>query len=136
MSNNDEIRWRPRFDNFSIAFAQLEAACQQDKYSNLEFAGLIKSFEIAYEMAWKTLKDLLYFEGYDVKSPRSTIQQAFESGYITSLEPWVEALESRNVLSHTYDKNTASEAEELIKKTYLPMLKAVLEKLEPLRSKA
>jgi nucleotidyltransferase substrate binding protein (TIGR01987 family) len=136
MSNNDEIRWQQRFDNFKLAFDQLDKACDLGEYSDLEFAGLIKSFEIAFEMAWKTLKDLLYYEGFDVKSPRATIQQANELGMITDSTPWIEALESRNVLSHKYDKDKAEEAEALIKETYLPMLKEVLDKLQSRKDKA
>ena len=88
----------------------MEAACALDEYSELEFSGLIKSFEIAFEMAWKTLKGLLMYEGFDVNSPRTTIQQAFDSALIGDLSPWIEALESRNVLSHNYDKKIAAGA--------------------------
>jgi nucleotidyltransferase substrate binding protein (TIGR01987 family) len=130
MSENNEVRWRQRFDNFKSAFRQLEAACALDEYSELEFSGLIKSFEIAFEMAWKTLKDLLMYEGFDVNSPRTTIQQAFDSALINDLSPWIEALESRNVLSHNYDKNIAAGAEFLIKGTFLPMLRRVMETLK------
>jgi len=130
MSNNHEIRWIQRFNNFELAFNQLDVACEQENYSDLEFAGLIKCFEIAFEMAWKTLKDLLFYEGYDVKSPRAAIQQSFEMGYITDPEPWLDALESRNILSHKYDKEVAQDTEELIKCTYLPMLREVFEKLK------
>lgn len=136
MSNNDESRWQQRFDNFKLAFDQLDKACEQDDYSDLEFAGLIKNFEIAFEMAWKTMKDLLFYEGFDVKSPRATIQQAFELGVISDTDSWIEALESRNVLSHKYDKNTAAESEELIKETYLPMLKEALHNLQKRKDKA
>jgi nucleotidyltransferase substrate binding protein (TIGR01987 family) len=130
MSGKAEPRWRQRFDNFQLAFRQLEAACALEKYSDLEFAGLIKNFEMAYEMAWKTLKDLLAFEGFDVNSPRTTIQQAFESGLISNLAPWIEALESRNILTHNYDRNTAADAESIIRGTFLPMLREILEKLQ------
>jgi nucleotidyltransferase substrate binding protein (TIGR01987 family) len=129
MTNKDEIRWQLRFENFLLALRQLEAACAMEEYSELEFAGLIKNFEIAFEMAWKTLKDLLMYEGFDVNSPRSTIQQAFDSGLISDLSPWIEALESRNILTHKYDKNAATDAETIIKTTFLPMLRAVMETL-------
>jgi nucleotidyltransferase substrate binding protein (TIGR01987 family) len=135
MSKNDQIRWQQRFDNFQLAFLQLEAACARDEYSELEFSGLIKKFEIAFEMAWKTLKDLLTFEGFDVNSPRTTIQQAFDSGLVSDLSPWIEALESRKVLSHNYDKNAAAGAEAIIKGTFLPMLREVKETLQKRRDK-
>lgn len=133
MSNSDEIRWKQRFDNFDLAMKQLDSACLKTSYSELEFAGLIKCFEISFEMLWKTLKDRFNYEGFEVNSPRSAIKQAFELGYISSVDQWNDILESRNVLSHNYDKFHASESETLIKKTYLPMLRDLWVKLKELR---
>jgi nucleotidyltransferase substrate binding protein (TIGR01987 family) len=82
------------------------------------------------------MKDLFNYEGYDVNSPRTTIQQAFESGFIKDITPWIEALESRDVLSHNYDKNSARDTEALIKQTYLPMLRDVLNNLQNRRDKS
>lgn len=135
MSNNDEIRWQQQFDNFELAMKQLESACSQPSYTDLEFVGLIKSFEIAFEMLWKTLKDRFYYEGFEVNSPRTAIKQAFELGYISDIDQWNDILESRNVLSHNYDKNHALESEELIKNTYMPMLRELWDKLKILREK-
>jgi nucleotidyltransferase substrate binding protein (TIGR01987 family) len=129
MPDTSEIRWQQRFDNFQSAFDQLSRACEQEAYSPLELSGLIKIFELTFETAWKTLKDLLSYEGFDVNSPRSAIRQAFASGIIVDPKPWLEALESRNLLSHTYDQSTADEAEALIKGRFLPMLLEVRETL-------
>jgi len=73
MSNADEIRWRQRLDNFSHALAQLSAACNQPGYTDLERSGLVQTFEFTFELAWKTLQDLLFYEGYGAKihGPRS-----------------------------------------------------------------
>jgi hypothetical protein len=66
MANNDEQRWMQRFENLEKANKNLTAACALNQYSELELAGLIKSFEMAFELAWKTLKDLLFYEGYEL----------------------------------------------------------------------
>lgn len=129
MANNDEIRWQQRFENFERAWAQLSAACTKTSYSDLELAGLVQMFEFTFELAWKTLKDLLFYEGYEVNSPRDAIRQGFASGLIQNAELWLVALESRNRLSHTYDKRTATEAERLIKDSYAPLLGALVEAL-------
>jgi nucleotidyltransferase substrate binding protein (TIGR01987 family) len=130
---NTDIRWQQRFDNFQLAFERLSKACEQDQYSPLELSGLIKIFELAFETAWKTLKDLLSYEGFDVNSPRAAIRQAFASGIIMDPKPWLDALESRNLLSHTYDQSTAEEAEMLIKGIYLSMLRDVRDTLQKRR---
>lgn len=127
MSNADEIRWQQRLENFAKAMAQLEAACDQDSYSDLERAGLVQMFEFTFELAWKTFKDLLFSEGYDEKTPRSVIRRSFEVEYLTEedSEVFLDALQKRNLLSHVYEEEIAEAALNLIKQTYFPVLKRV-----------
>ena len=124
MSNVDETRWKQRLDSFGMALAQLNQACDQDSYSNLERAGLVKTFEFCFELSWKVLKDLLFYEGYEEKVPRSVIRRGFEVGYVgeSDCELLLEALERRNILSHAYRESAALEAEALIKDRYHPVL--------------
>ena len=125
MSNSDEIRWMQRQENFSAALRQLDEACEQASYSDLERSGLVQTFMFSYELAWKVLKDLLFYEGYDLNSPREVIRQAFVSGYLDEddCEAFLDALGKRNALSHVYRKEMALEAEALIKRHYHPMLR-------------
>ena len=117
------IRWKLRFENLKQAFSRLESACAQKEYSELELAGLVQTYEFTFELCWKTLKDLLTFEGYEVNSPRETIKKAFELAVIDDVEHWFNALETRNVLSHTYDVSTAHLAMNWIKTEFEPMLR-------------
>jgi nucleotidyltransferase substrate binding protein (TIGR01987 family) len=121
-----DIRWKQRLQNFERAYARLARACDQEDYSELELAGLVQTFEFTFELCWKTMKDLLSHEGYQATSPREVIRTAFEFGLVHDPRVWLEALESRNRLSHTYDEEVAQEAETLIKQTYAPMIEAVL----------
>jgi len=136
MSNTDEIRWQQRLENYSKALAQLEAACDKDEYSDLEQAGLVQMFEFSFELSWKVLKDLLFYEGYDVKSPRDVIRKSFEMEYINEddSEVFLDALGKRNLLSHTYEEETAREAERLINEQYYPLLRRIYNTLEKKRS--
>ena len=124
MSNSDEIRWQHRLANFQKALNQLEKACEEENYSDLERAGLVQMFEFSFELAWKTLKDLLFYEGFDEKTPRSVLRRAYEAGYLSEEDSEIslEALEKRNLLSHTYSEEIAEEAVRLIKEKYTPML--------------
>ena len=81
MSNSDEIRWQQRLANFRKALLQLEAACDLEEYSDLERAGLVQTFEFSFELGWKTLKDLLFYGGFDERTPRDVIRRAFEAGH-------------------------------------------------------
>ena len=124
MNSTDETRWKQRVASFGRALGQLSEACAQESCSNLERAGLIKTFELCFELSWKVLKDLLFHEGYEEKVPRSAIRRSFEVEYIDEqdCELLLEVLEKRNLLSHAYRENAAREAETLIKDRYHPVL--------------
>ena len=117
-----ELRWRQRFQNFHRSLDELKKALKQEEYSTLERAGLIQLFEISFELAWKTLKDLLESEGFEVKSPKETLRTAFKNQWIEDGAMWIEALDSRNLYAHVYDNQQADQSTRLIKEQYAPLL--------------
>ena len=124
MSNSDERRWQQRLDTFGTALAQLTNACDRERYDYLEQAGLIKTFEFSFELSWKVLEDLLFYEGHDAKTPRAVIRKSFEADYVdeSECETLLDALDKRNLLSHAYLLDVAEAAETLIKERYHPAL--------------
>jgi len=124
VSNSNERRWQQRLDTFGTTLAQLTNACDRKWYDYLELAGLIKTFEFSFELSWKVLKDLLFYEGHDVKAPRAVSRKSLEVDYIdeSDCETLLDALEKRNLLSHAYLLDVAQEAETLIKDRYHPVL--------------
>ncbi len=136
MSNSDEQRWQQRLDNFATALVLLTNACERERYDDLEQAGLIKTFEFCFELAWKVLKDLLFYEGHDVKVPRVVIRKSFEADYIdeNDCETLLDALDKRNLLSHTSWRDVALEAETLIKERYYPVLLRLYRSLDARRT--
>ena len=136
MSNFDERRWQQRLDNFETALAQLTNACERERYDDLERAGLIKTFEFSFELSWNVLKDLLFYEGHEVKVPRAAIRKSFEVDYIdeSDCETLLDALDKRNLLSHTYWGDVAREAEALIKQRYHPVLLRLYRTLDAKRT--
>ena len=136
MSNSDERRWQQRLDNFGTALAQLTNACERERYDDLERAGLIKTFEFCFELSWNVLKDLLFYEGHDVKVPRAVIRKSFEVDYVdeNDCETLLDALGKRNLLSHTYLSDVALEAETLIKERYYSVLLRLYRTLDAKRT--
>ncbi len=132
MSEIHKKRWELRLENFGKALYQLQKACNQEFYTDLERSGLDKTFEFSYDLAWKTLKDLLAYEGYDAESPRGVFRQSFETKYLeeNDCETFLDALDKRNRLSHTYNESLAMEAEKLIKIRYLPKLLKLHQRLK------
>jgi len=127
-----DIRWKQRFANFKKAINQLTEFVEQPALNKFEVQGLIQCFEYTFELAWKTSTDYLEQEGFEIKSPRSTIQKAFQVQLIKEGHIWMDALEKRNLLAHTYDETVTKEAEKLIRTAYYPMLTSLYNELEKL----
>ncbi|MCD6200332.1 MAG: nucleotidyltransferase substrate binding protein [Bacteroidales bacterium] len=73
-----DIRWLQRFDSFCKAFSQMEKYVTQSDLNDLEKQRLIKSSEDTYELAWKTLQDLLKEKGYEgIVGPKPVIEQSY-----------------------------------------------------------
>ena len=126
-----DIRWLQRFSNFKKAFAQLEEAVSLSTYSKLEQQGLIKGFEITYELAWNTLKDLLQDQGYtSILGSKDTFRLSNQVGLITNGDIWMEMVKSRNATSHTYDESTANEITEAIRENYYFAFSMLISTLE------
>ncbi len=126
---NNDIRWKQRFTNFEKAFKSLENASAKRTLSDLERAGLIKTYELAFELAWKTLKDYLEDKDLQVKYPRDTIKESFKNEIIEDGEIWLDMLGKRNLMVHAYDEATAKLAKKLITEYYIHALKQVVDKL-------
>ena len=125
------LRWKQRLQNLRKAHLRLTKACTQKSYNELELAGLIQTFEFSFELTWKTLKDLLEFEGYDVASPRGVIRTALEANHLSSnqCEVLLDALGKRNLLSHAYDENNVLEAQVLILEEFSPTITQITQYL-------
>ena len=122
---SEDIRWQQRFQNFDRAFVLLrEALADGRPLSMLEKEGVIQRFEYTYELAWKTLKDYLEAAGVTISpvTPRQVIKEAFAAKIIIDGQVWINMLDNRNLLSHTYDFSVFEEAVKAIAKHYLPAM--------------
>lgn len=128
-----DIRWKQRFDNYTRALHQLTLAVtllEQRPLSDLEKQGLIQGFEFTHELAWNVLKDYLEYEGIQgLIGSRSAVREAFKRGIVTSGEAWMDMIEKRNLSSHTYNLDVATELVSAIRDTYYPEFLALQERL-------
>lgn len=116
------VRWRQRFQNLRKASSQLQKGLKIPRPGDIERQGIIKSFEFTFELAWKTLKDFLEERGVEAPFPRDVIKKAFHHGILSDGGVWLDMLENRNLLAHTYDEQTAAEALRLIRSRYGPAI--------------
>lgn len=118
-----DIRWKQRFQNFQNAYMQLDQAVSNvDKLSVLEKEGMVQRFEYTFELAWKTLKDFLEDQNVEAKFPREVIKKAFEYEIIEDGEIWLEMMEQRNLMAHTYSEDIFKKAVQLICEKYFKAL--------------
>lgn len=125
-----DIRWKQRFRNYERAYKLLERTLAIKNPSEAERGGLIHFYEMAFELSWKTLKDYLTEQGYDVNSPRQAIKQAYQTELIENGHLWLKALDDRNLTVHTYDEEKAKAVELSIRDHYAMLLKNLYTKLK------
>jgi nucleotidyltransferase substrate binding protein (TIGR01987 family) len=129
MQMSIDVRWKQRFESFKKAVMQLTEFIEKDELNKYEVQGLIQCFEYTFELAWKTMKDYLGQEGFDVNSPRSAIQTAFQMQLIADGQTWIDALDKRDLMAHTYDEKRTMEVERLIREKYYKIIKELYFKL-------
>jgi nucleotidyltransferase substrate binding protein (TIGR01987 family) len=121
-----DIRWKQRFQNFDRAFVLLRQALERGPtvLSPLEKEGVIQRFEYSFEFTWKTVKDFLEAGGLIIAplTPRQVIKDAFAAKVIGDGQVWIDMLDHRNLLSHTYDFSVFEKAVDAIAQRYLPAM--------------
>lgn len=131
----EDIRWKQRLSNYKKAFHQLTLFIEKPELNEFEQQGLVQCFEYTFELAWKTMKDWLNWQGVEANSPRTAIQFALQSNLIGDGHMWLEALEKRNLMAHTYDETITRQAVCLIRNEYFLMLQHLHAKMEALTSR-
>ena len=133
---NTPPRWHLRFENFMQAFETLELAkkaCKTEPENILYRMALIQAFEFSYELAWKTLKDFLNFQGTPVALPHDVLKQAFAMELIDDQDHWIKMLTDRNLTVHTYDQRHADTMIENITACYVPAFTKLINTLSSKR---
>lgn len=120
MTQNPDIRWKQRFQNYQKALKQLQAAIAVQSPDILQKQGTIQCFEYTFELAWKTLQDyLLQEKGYTDRGPKPTLERAFQDGLVADGITWMDMLKSRNLSSHLYDEAEAEVIYQKVSQQYL-----------------
>jgi nucleotidyltransferase substrate binding protein, HI0074 family len=107
---------------------KLEEVLSLEK-SEINRDSAIKRFEIAFDIAWKTLKTYLE-EKYGIicKSPKGCIREAFTQGLIEYDDYWLRIVDLRNNTVHIYSEYMADEVYEELPKV-LVYLKTLYNKM-------
>jgi nucleotidyltransferase substrate binding protein (TIGR01987 family) len=117
------------FEDFEKALGNLEKGIEVAK-DDLAIDGVIKRFELCFELSWKLIKNFLEERGLICKSPRGCFKEAFLYGLLDDEEVWLEMIDDRNYLVHTYTFERSREIFEKIKTKYIKSFKYLYEKVK------
>ena len=117
-------RWEYRFVNYARAFVLLREAIegmQEAPLTQLEKEGVIQRFEYTMELAWNVMKDYLEHQGVVLEqvTPRAVLRRAYEANLVADGQVWMDALDARNRMSHTYNLETFEKVIEEVARRYL-----------------
>ena|SRR5690606_8598538 len=114
-----------QLDVFKKAVSRLEEAIRQEKDDFIRDS-VIQRFEFSIELAWKTTKRVM---GTATSAPKDVVREMAQSGYIDDVHIWLEAIDMRNLSSHTY-KEPLAEKVYTFACNFLPKLKELISRLE------
>lgn len=134
---NHDIRWKQWLDIFSKALRQLTAFIEKGELNELEWQGLIHSFECTYELAWNTIKDFFEAQGEtDILGSCDAFRLAFQRGLIENGEVWMEMIKSRALSRHAYNEDIAQAIVHSVVSAYYGEFVRLHDRLEALGSQA
>ena len=129
-----EKRWEQRFQNFQKAYLLLSEPFENrdiDDFDDLEKSGIAQRFELAIELAWKTLKDYLEDQKVELEkiTPKHIVRESFRAKIITNGDLWIDMLSDRNALSHIYDQAVLDDVLIRVRQSYIPQMAELLTSL-------
>lgn len=105
----------------------------EEPYSIVEQTGIVGLFEICFEQSWKLMKAVLEAHGRfaeKIGSPRGILKIAFQCNMIRDEKAWLELLEARNELAHTYSDEQALNIIRQMKTSYIAVFVELKRELE------
>lgn len=120
-------------ENFHRALENLRRSLASPITEPRDLSGIIKDFEMAYELSWKVMKKALLNQGHQTLGAKDVFTRAFQLGVIDSQHPWLQMIEDRNQTSHVYDEASAGQIVERIRSTYLALFDGLKVRLQSIK---
>lgn len=100
--------------------------------NQLEKEGAIQRFEYCFELAWKTVRDYMEASGFVFAtiSPRQVLKDAAVAKIIADGQLWIDMMDHRNLLSHTYNFDHFEDAMEALYARYFGGIETLHEFLQ------
>lgn len=122
-----------KLDNFSNCLAILaDADFALAETNDIYRTGIIRQFNLTFELAWKALQEIMKMHGVEeasTGSPREILQLGYKIGFLNDPEIWLLMLKKRNTSAHIYNEDEIDELILLIRDSFIPAFKILKETL-------
>jgi nucleotidyltransferase substrate binding protein (TIGR01987 family) len=115
------------FTNLKKAYASLQRSLSTPVTEPRDLSGIIKDFEMVYELSWKVLKRRLADDGTSTQGPKDVFTKAYQLGYIADEERWLGMIADRNQANHVYDEAQARTIVDRVRQTYADLFTATFD---------
>ena len=118
----------PIFSDFKKAVSRLEESLSKEKTAINRDSALMR-FQMSFDAAMKTLKEYARSQGKECYVPKQCLRVAFQLGLIPHDTKWLDMVDDRNAIIHTYKESLAEYIYSKLS-TYLVLLKSLVQKIE------
>ncbi|MCE8167802.1 MAG: nucleotidyltransferase substrate binding protein [Candidatus Moeniiplasma glomeromycotorum] len=102
----------------------------QTSQNEAEKMGVVKAFEICYELSWKIVKKILEFRGVEADTARDVFREAARLKLLFDAEIWFSYIAKRNITVHAYQPEILDELFSNTTKEFLQDLDYLLKQIE------
>ncbi len=123
-----------KYEKFCSALQNMKDIYKyQEPYDNVVLTGLVGLYKITFEQSWEMMKELLEAHGYEegaTGSPKIILKTAYQAGMIKDEKVWLQALQERNNVTHSYNHKIALEIVNKAKNEFYDMFCALKEEID------
>ncbi len=119
-------------DDYGSAIENLGKVLQRSADDDVVIDATIKRFELSYELSWKLIKSYLSTVGINCRNPRECFKEAKANELIEKETAWLDMIEDRNLLVHTYSLERSRNLYGKIKDKHFELLNNLLENISEL----
>jgi len=119
---------------FQRCVIRLADGMSRDLTDEIYLAGMVKHYEMAFELGWKVMKDYMTLKGTSEKISftKDVIKAAFKHELRINPQVWLDMVEFRNKMVHEYGEEAAHILIEKLKSGFLQELQNTVQVMKEL----
>lgn len=116
---------RSSFKSFLRVLDDLEQSLVAPIEEPRDVSGIVRYFEMTYELSWKVLKKILREQGHETTGAKDVFSKAFQLGFIDNQTVWLAMIESRNQTAHVYSEQDAIQILEALRRDFIDQFRSL-----------